>query len=231
MAKPRLWVPSDNDVLPFQLQPFVRAQSDIADLQSQAKIDWSYPQAKLDHSAIQWSNCTVHAPARLRLVRSGHRSWPIYLRDFPRLNGYQRLRRTCAVLRHHSAFEYGVLWSVHAIHDFGQHGTSLLCYGAISALCERTCSSHYCYIRSLCYNSDGAACDESKIHLIEKLMAKHRINGQCGDHTSTSEEYHEHGCNYERMLERDARARISELGDRVQIRAMEVRLRWDLYAG
>ena len=53
MAKPRLWVHSDNDVLPFQLQPFVRAQSDIADLQSQAKIDWSYPQAKLDHSAIQ----------------------------------------------------------------------------------------------------------------------------------------------------------------------------------
>lgn len=53
MAKPRLWVPSDNDVLPFQLQPFVRAQSDIADHRSQAKIDWNYPQAKLDHSTIQ----------------------------------------------------------------------------------------------------------------------------------------------------------------------------------
>ena len=34
MAKPRSWVPSDNDVLPFQPRPFVQAQSDIAGLRS-----------------------------------------------------------------------------------------------------------------------------------------------------------------------------------------------------
>ncbi|OCK86940.1 uncharacterized protein K441DRAFT_671546 [Cenococcum geophilum 1.58] len=72
MAKSRSWVSSDDDVFPFQLQPFIRAQSDIAGLRSQAEIDWSYPQPNWTTLLFNDPGLHENRPLHLHAVEPGN---------------------------------------------------------------------------------------------------------------------------------------------------------------
>ena len=237
MAKSRSWVPSDDDVLPFQLQPFVRAQSDIAGLRSQAEIDWSYPQPN-------WTTLLFNDPIVRSMLPPASSSYGQVIEADPSISGiFHASMATKGSIAHALSSVITVLSSMAYYDQFAQFATSTdteqvyfttVLYPrsakGLAALIT-VISVHFVLITTV----TALFATKTRFTLLRNswLNIAQMVNAETVPLLRKSTMSTDAAI--EKMLEREgkknARARIFELGDKVQIRAVEVRRRRDFYAG
>ena len=237
MAKSRSWVPSDDDVLPFQLQPFVRAQSDIAGLRSQAEIDWSYPQPN-------WTTLLFNDPIVRSMLPPASSSYGQVIEADPSISGiFHASMAAKGSIAHALSSVITVLSSMAYYDQFAQFATSTdteqvyfttVLYPrsakGLAALIT-VISVHFVLITTV----TALFATKTRFTLLRNswLNIAQMVNAETVPLLRKSTMSTDAAI--EKMLEREgkknARARIFELGDKVQIRAVEVRRRRDFYAG
>lgn len=237
MTKPQSWMPTNDDALPFQLQPFVRAQSDVAGLRSQVEIDWSYLQPN-------WTALLFNDPITRSMLPPASSSYGQVIEADPSISGiFHASMATKGSVAHALSSVITVLSSMAYYDQFPQFATFT--------------SAEQVYFTAVLYprSTKGLAAliVVLFVHFVLittvtllfatktrfTLLGNSWLNITQMVNAETVPLLRESTMSTDVAIKKklgregkdDAGARIFELGGKVQIRAVEVRRRRDFYAG